>query len=431
MAEQGEYVSIDIDRLQIGLYVTLDLKWMEHQFLTSSFKIKTEKQLEELRHLGLKTIRYSPARSDCKPLPPQPRAAGPAPAPPPSAPVVTAEELAVIARKKERLLRLEKLRQSVTQCEKKFVEAAGTFKLINQNLYSRPEESVQAATMLVSRMAESLLIDKDLAIHAMNDKIAGEDVYFHSLNVSILAMMLAKEMGLAQAEIAAVGLGGLFHDIGKTRIPGRILNKVEPLTPAEHNFLAEHTRYGEEIGHTLKLPGPVLDIILHHHETMDGSGYPDRLDGASLPETTRIVTIVNAFDNLCNQPNPARSLTPYEAVSSMFAKQKHLYDPTALSVFIRSMGIYPPGTVVSLTDGIWAMVISVNMNQPLRPVVLIYDPEVAKEEAILINLQEEADLKIVKTYRPTELPREVFEYLSPRQRITYYFNEKDTGKARN
>jgi len=428
MAEQGEYVSIDIDRLQIGLYVTLDLKWMEHQFLTSSFKIKTAKQLEELRHLGLKTIRYSPTRSDCKPLPLPPRTAEPAPLP--SAPTISAEELAAIARKKEQLERLCKLRQSVTQCEKKFVEAAGTFKLINQNLYSRPEESVRAATTLVGQMAESLLIDKDLAIHAMNDKVAGEDVYFHSLNVSILAMMLAKEIGLSHDEVALVGMGGLFHDIGKTRVPAKILHKTEPLTPAEANFLAEHARYGEEIGRTLKLPAPVIDIILHHHEKMDGSGYPDHLDGNTLPMTTRVVTIVNSFDNLCNQPNPARSLTPYEAVSSMFAKQKHLFDPTALSVFIRSMGIYPPGTVVSLTDDIWGTVVSVNVSQPLRPVVLIYDPEVPKEEAILVNLQDEADLKIVKTFRPTELPRAVFEYLSPRQRITYYFNEKDAGQLR-
>jgi putative nucleotidyltransferase with HDIG domain len=426
MAEAGDFVTIDIDQLQIGLYITLDLKWMDHQFMTNSFKIKDQKQLEQIRHLGLARIRYSPAKSDLPPLPLKPRQVE---APPP-VPEVSPDEAAAIERKKARMERLQKLRQSVNQCEKQFVEAASSIKSINQNLYARPQESVKAATQLVSKMADSMLIDKDLAIHAMNDKVAGEDVYFHSLNVSVLAMMLAKEMGLSRAEIGLIGLGSVFHDIGKTRIPDKILRKLEPLTAAEANFLAEHPRYGEEIARTLKLPPPVIEIILHHHEAMDGSGYPDKLNERTLPRLTRIVAVANTFDNLCNQANPAKSLTPYEAVSVMFAKQRHLFDPTALSVFIHCMGIYPPGTVVRLTDDIWGMVVSVNVHQPLKPVVLIYDPEIPKEEAILLNLEEESDFKIVRTYRPIELPREVLEYLSPRRRVTYYFNESAGDKPK-
>lgn len=422
MQGTGEFVSVDIDQLQVGMYVTLDLNWMEHQFLTNSFKIKNEKQLDQIRRLGLGTIRYNPARSDTQPLPK--RAQGEAPAPAPAA-VVTPDEAAAIERKKARMERLQKLRQSVSHCEKQFIEAAATLKSINQNLYSRPQESVKAATELIGRMADSLLIDKDLAIHAMNDKVAGEDVYFHSLNVSVLAMMLAKEMRLPRSEIALIGMGALFHDIGKTRIPDKILRKQEPLTAAEQNFLAEHPRYGEEIARTMLLPQAVIEIILHHHESMDGTGYPDKLDEHTIPRLTRIVAIANVFDNLCNQPNPAKSMTPYEAVSIMFAKLRKQFDPNALSVFIHSMGIYPPGTLVRLSDDIWGMVVSVNVRQPLRPVVVIYDPEVPKEEAVLINLDEEPDLKITRTFRPIELPREVFDYLSPRRRITYYFNEAD------
>lgn len=430
MAETGEFISIDIDQLRVGLYITLDLKWMDHQFLTNSFKIKDEKQLEQIRHLGLSKVRYNPAKSDLPPLAPKPKQEEHAAPTPPPKPVISPEEVAAIERKKARMERLTKLRQSVGQCEKQFVEAATTLKTINQHLYSRPQESVKVATDLVAKMADSLLIDKDLAIHAMNDKVAGEDVYFHSLNVSVLAMMLAKEMGLQRPEIGLVGLGALFHDIGKTRVPDKILRKQDPLTPAELNFLAEHPKYGEEIARSMKLPPPVIEIILHHHENMDGSGYPDRLDEHSIPRLTRIVAIANTFDNLCNQANPARSLTPYEAVSLMFAKQRKLFDPTALSVFIHCMGIYPPGTVVRLSDDIWGMVVSVNVHQPLKPVILIYDPEVPKEEAILLNLEEEPDFKITRTCRPSELPREVLEYLSPRRRVTYYFNESGNDKPK-
>lgn len=427
MSQTEDYVSIDIDRLRIGLYVTLDMKWMDHQFMTNSFKIKDAKQLRTLRELGIRTIRYNPARSDQPPLPPRTEVGETAP---PARHQPSPEEIAAIAEKKARVEQLGALRQSINQCEKQFVEAAGTLKQINQNLYARPQESVKAATRLIAGMADSLLIDKDLAIHAMNDKVAGEDVYFHSLNVSVLAMMLAREMGLDKPEIGLIGLGALFHDIGKTRIPDRILRKQDPLTPAEQNLLAEHPGYGEEIGRNLKLPAPVLDIILHHHEAMDGSGYPDGLDARGLARMTRIVAIANSFDNLCNQANPARSMTPHEAVSTLFARQKHLYDNTALSIFIRCMGVYPPGTVVRLNDEIWGIVVSVNVDHPLKPVVLIHDPEIPREEAILVNLEEAPDLAISRTCRPAELPREVFEYLSPRQRVTYYFNESLNDKPR-
>ncbi len=241
MPDTGEFVSIDIDQLQVGLFITLDMKWLDHQFLTNSFKIKDGQQLQEVRRLGLKTIRYSPSRSDQPPL----TANSGQVVAPPLAPEESVEEIAAKERKKARVERLKNLRQSVNQCEKQLIEAATALKSINQNLYSRPQESVKAATELVSRMVESLLIDKDLAIHTMNDKVAGEDVYFHSLNVSVLAMMLAKEMKLSKAEIGLIGLGSLFHDIGKSKIPDKILRKTDPLIPAEANFLAEHPKYGE------------------------------------------------------------------------------------------------------------------------------------------------------------------------------------------
>lgn len=428
MSDTEDFVNIQIDQLRVGLFVTLDMKWMEHQFLSNSFKIKNEKQLTELKQLGIKNIRYSPSRSDVKPLP---RADAVLAAPAiPQPPAPTPEEIRSQTVRKERKVRLEKLRQSVNQCEKKLLVAAGTFKNINQNLYSRPEESVRAATELVDQMAASLLVDKDIAIHAINDKLAGEDVYFHSLNVSVLAMMLAKELEIPKDEIGLVGLSALFHDIGKTRIPGTILNKTEPLTPAEEHFLAEHPRYGEEIGQTLKLPAPIIEVIRHHHEAMDGSGYPDGLNGERLSLPTRLVTIANVFDNLCNHPVQARSLTPHEAVANMFAKQRNLFDPKALGVFIRCMGVYPPGTLVQLKDGTWGMVVSVNPHLPLKPVVLIYDPAVPKEEALLVDLADEGALEILRTFRSTELPRDVFEYLSPRRRITYYFNETAATPSR-
>jgi len=422
---QQEYITIDVRQARVGLFVTLDLSWLDHPFLTSSFRIKDEQQLDLLRRLGLTTLRYNPERSDGQALElattDQPTA--------PQAPQISAEELEIILAKQARIERLKEHRDSVTKCEKQLLEAASTLKSINRDLFSRPQETLRAAVGLVKQMADAMLVDRDIALHALNDKVAGEEVYFHSLNVSVLAMMLAKELKLTREAINLLGLGALFHDIGKVNVPDKILRKSEPLSPSERSFLNQHTRYGEEIAAKLSMPKAVVDIILHHHECMDGSGYPDRLRGEEIQKLTRIVTVVNAFDLLCNPVNPDQALTPYEAISTMFAKQRAKFDPVVLTTFIKFMGVYPPGTVVLLNNELWGIVVSVNTARPTMPQVLVYDPEVPKSEAIILHLEDDPDLVISKTCRPNQLPSEVFDYLSPRRRVTYFYDEAKPGKA--
>lgn len=420
-----KYVEIEVERLDVGLYITLDLSWTEHPFITSSFKIKDEEQLEIIRRLGLKKIRFCPAKSSGKPL----EVAAEQQAAPVTKEINPMEE-AVMAAKKARIERLLHHKQSVVKCEEQLLEAAGVLKKIDQELYSRSEECVTAANKLINKMVESLLTDKDVAIHAMNDKIGGEDVYHHSLNVAILSMILAKELELPKELISLVGLGGIFHDIGKTKIPSKILRKKDGiLTESEDKFLKLHTVYGQQIGDKdLKLPKPVVDIILHHHERLDGSGFPDGLKKPSIQLLTQIVAIVNTFDNLCNHNDLSKSLTPYEAISTVFTKCRTFYDAKPLGVFIKCMGVYPPGTIVKLSDDSWGIVVSVNTKSPLKPNVLIYDPEIPKQEAIIIDFNEEPDLSITKTYHPTQLPEEVFNYLSPRPRLTFLFDDvPDSG----
>lgn len=428
MSHQEESALIDVTQLKVGLYISLDLGWLDHPFLSNTFKISDEGQIKTIQRLGLKQVRYYPAKSSTRLQEPAGQSESPTEEAPPQP---TAEEQAAMAAKRLRVERLRQHRQSVLKCEKMLLESVNTIRFINQTLFSQPKECVASAVALIGRMADSLLTEKDVAIYAMNDKVAGEDVYHHSLNVSILAMILAKEMAMQREDILLVGMGSLFHDIGKARIPENLLRKTQPLTKPEQNFFAQHPAYGEEIGRGLGLASTVIDIIRHHHEYMDGSGYPDRLAKDAISKPTRLVAVVNTFDNLCNQVNPLNSLTPYEAISSMFAKQRHLFDAEILKSFIHTMGVYPPGTVVRLSNEMWAIVTSVNTNKPLKPTVVVYDAAVPKEEAMLIDLEHEPALSISKTLRPAQLPPEVFDYLNPRKRITYYFDEASPNSGPN
>lgn len=417
---------IPIEQLCVGLYVHLDISWLDHSFALNSFKIKDEKEIITLKQLGLKTIRVNPAKSDCRPLPPKKAGGEVVPAVEVAQP--TPEELAKIAEKRARIERLIAEREAIAQCEKQLLKAAGTLKNITKNLFSRPQEAIQNADELVQQMLDSLLVEKDIAIHLMNDKIVGEEAYYHSLNVAVLAMMLAKAMGLPAQDIKTLGMGCLFHDIGKVEIPDRIVNKTFELTRAEQNLLQQHCFYGQQIAEKMGLPKPVIDIIVQHHEHVDGSGYPARLAGDRISPLARIVALVNTYDNYCNRPNPADSLSPYESMSYIFAQQRKLFDNAALSLFIHSMGVYPPGTIVKLSDGTIGMVVSINSGKPLRPSVLIYDPSVPKNEAIILDLLHEPTLDVSASLKQAQLLPEVYEYLSPRQRVTYFF---DTQKAEN
>jgi len=408
--------TISVDQLCVGLHVHLDVAWLKHSFARNSFTIKNNEQIESIRNLGIKTIRIESTLCECRPLPVQIDTPIPVVVDP------TPEELAMQQEKKERVAKLIAERAAIAGCEKEYTKAATAIKSITRNLFSRPEDAFRDADQLTQQMLDSLLADKDIAIHLMNDKIAGEEAYYHSLNVAILSMMLAKEMSFEPKDIKVLGLGCIFHDIGKVEIPDRIVNKHSELTRAEQNLMQLHCSYGVKIAEKIKLPKGAVDIILQHHEYADGSGYPGHLTNDKISLLSRIVCIVNAYDNHCNRLNPADSMTPYEALVHMFTHQRKLFDPAPLNIFIRCMGVYPPGTVIKLSDGTFGMVVSVNSGKPLRPSVVIYDPSVPKDEAIILDLSAESELEIASSIKPAQLTPVVYAYLSPRKRMTYFFD---------
>ncbi len=408
---------ISPEQLCIGLYIQLDLSWWEHSFAFSNFKIKDEGQLKQLRALGLKRLRYDPARSDCDPLPlaeaPVEQPAAPPPPPDP-------QEQARQARVKQ----LSVLRKRLSEVDRAFVQASQRVKALNQSLRNQPEESVKQAGALVNELVTTMLGEDGVALHSINGK-AAEDAYLHSLNVTVLSMMLGRQLGLDAEASHMLGMGALLHDIGKLELPSKVLLKPPPLTRAEQQLLEMHTLYGKRMGEKLMLDDDVLRIIHEHHEHCDGSGYPQQLREASIGRLSRIVCIANHFDNLCNPVDPRTALSPHEALARMFLPQYRVrFDDVALKAFIRCMGVYPPGSLVQLEDERYALVLGMHPTLPMKPTLIIYDPAVPKEEALIVNLEAEPKLAIAASIRPSQLPPEALEYLNPRQQLTYYVDPR-------
>lgn len=424
---------ITTDRLQIGLYIHLDIGWMSHPFSFSSFKITDAGQIQTIQDLGLKVVRWDPARSDRKPLPPPVEAEVAIPAtaatvsdavsdPPPNDNIPNEAAIAAMAAKQERVRRLTEYRERIGQVEREFRQASRTVRSLTKTIFSLPGQSVAEATTLINEMVAALLAAPDLAILVMGDQPGKEESYSHSLNVSVLAMMLARELRLPAELVHLVGLGSLFHDVGLSRLPAKILNNPDPLTRAERELMEMHCEYGLEIGRQAGLPAATLQIIFQHHEHYDGSGYPRKLKSEAIDPLARIVSLVNAFDSLCNPTPAVHALTPHEALSQMFAQYRTRFDPRLLQLFIRFMGVYPAGTVVGLSNEMVGMVIAVNADHPLKPTVIVHDPDVPKQEAIVLDLATEPKVNITRAIRPDQLLPAVFDYLSPRRRVSYYFD---------
>jgi len=412
-----ESVTIQTHQLQIGMYVYIDLGWMDHPFPLNRFKIKSEAQLNTIRALGITEIRYSPANSD---VPPLPHCVTPVEVH--VTPDVSPELAAMLLEKQACRVRLEEHRAKVRECEKLVANAAKLMRTMNADIFSRPDTCMASAHQLMDSFVDILMSDNGTVLFALNDKLAGEEIYVHSVNVAVLATLIAKELKVPPADIKQIGLGCLFHDIGKLEIPTKVTLKIDPLTTAEKSLLREHVVYGERIARGAKLDPAALLIVSQHHEFTDGSGYPDKLKQDKTSLLAQLVCIINLYDNLCNPVNPANALTPHEALSTLYSQYRTRLNAKILQAFIRFMGVYPPGSIVSLSDGTIGIVVSVSSGKSLRPTLLVYDPDVPKEQAILLDLQSLPEVNISKAIRPALLAPEVFSYLSPRKRATYFFD---------
>lgn len=422
---ESEAQFVDIDALRVGMFIFLDLGWMQHPFALNSFKIVSPDQIDTLRQLGVNRLRWSPEKSD-----PDPATLVPDPAPR----KVGADETAAAERRqavleavaaeaeqrRQQRARLNTQRESLEVCEKQFSQAARTYRLVLDSVRSQPERARSEAEQAVGHMVGKLLQQEESAIRLLSES-AGEKTSMHVLNVTVISLLLGRTMSLDAATLTHLGTGALVHDIGKLELPERLRWHSNQLSNAERNLYQEHVAKGIVLGQAMHLPLEEMAIIAQHHETADGRGYPRQLKGDKIHPLARIVALVDQYDSLCNPPNPAEAVTPHEALSLIFAQMKKQFDANVLTNFIRMMGVYPPGSVVELSDGRLGLVVSVNSSRPLKPSVFIHDPRVPRDEALVVDLERLPEVCIRRSIKPIHLPKAAFDYLSPRQRMCYFF----------
>jgi HD-GYP domain-containing protein (c-di-GMP phosphodiesterase class II) len=250
---------------------------------------------------------------------------------------------------------------------------------------------------------------------------AAEKASMHAMNVGIVSLLMGRCFGFSAEEIQDLGVGAMLHDIGKLELPLRLRHPEDNFSPSELRVYEEHVEMGLVQAKRMGLSAGATAVIAQHHEHADGSGFPTGLNSDRMTMAARIVALVNRYDNLCNPRLPARALTPHEALSLLFAQGRSKFDTSILGAFIKMMGVYPPGSTVQLTDDRYATVLAVNSSRPLKPSVLVHDPAVPREEALVLDLESAVGLGIRRSIKAQQLPPTALDYLAPSPRIAYFF----------
>ena len=232
---------------------------------------------------------------------------------------------------------------------------------------------IETAAPLVEEISQSLSRNPGALISVARLKSANEYTYMHSVAVCGLMIALARQLGLSDAAVREAGQAGLLHDIGKIAIPTDILDKPGKLNDTEFTTMRRHP---EESVRILSLwqgvSAATLDVCLHHHEKVDGTGYPHRLAAGDISLHARMGAVCDVYDAITSDRPYKKGWDPGQAMRRMAEWKDGHFDEKIFQAFVKAVGIYPPGTLVRLLSGRLAVVCEQAGKQLLRPTVRVF-----------------------------------------------------------
>ena len=280
------------------------------------------------------------------------------------------------------------LKEHTKTARKTHRSSAKAIKSVVDKVMLGEDFEVYSVKSSVKDMVREVLANEQAMMMMILLKQTNDRTADHCLNVSILAIGFARYLGYSQREMEEIGIAALLHDIGKSKIENKLLNKRAKLEKSEINQLCMHTKHGYDLLMKKQdIPALAIDVALNHHERLNGKGYPRRLKEDRIGSKVRLVSIADCFEAATsNQPHrKARSVV--EAYKLLMEGKGTKYDEKLVLKFIEWRGIYPPGTIVEMKNGEVGIVVSTHAKYKLKPrVLLVLDEHKQPRKSRLVDL---------------------------------------------
>ncbi|MCC7410288.1 MAG: HD-GYP domain-containing protein [Gammaproteobacteria bacterium] len=357
---------VPVDQLRLGMFLNeLCGSWMDHPFWTTRFMLKDPDDLDRLRTSGVREAWIDTSRGlDVEPTDGD-TAAGETAA---EARARNEQELLTkaVAQPDSRTDLQAELQRASRICSR------GKTAVVSMFQEARMGRAVETRALepLVEEISASVMRNPSALISLARLKTADDYTYMHSVAVCALMIALARQLGLDQAQTREAGVAGLIHDLGKAVIPLEILNKPGKLTDDEFARIKTHPVEGHRMLSEAGGAGEMsLDVCLHHHEKVDGGGYPDRLSGEAISLYAKMGAVCDVYDAITSNRPYKAGWDPGEAIRKMNEWSTGHFDNRVFQAFVKSVGIYPIGSLVRLESGRLAVVTELIEGSLLTPKV--------------------------------------------------------------
>ncbi len=368
---------IHVNDIRLGMYIQeLCGSWMDHPFWKKSFKLTDPNELHTLQNCAVQELWIDTSKGLDVESPAQ---------------VISTGEV-----KKEIELELQQAIESSQKVETRIsiheeLESARKLhaksKAAVTSMFNEVRMGnalkVSEAEPLVDEISQSISRNPEAFLNLVRLKNVDDYTYMHSVAVCALMIALGKQLGLSGQSLKDAGTAGLLHDVGKMMIPGKVLNKPGKLTDEEFNIIKDHPRKGWEILNISKGANAVaLDVCLHHHERVDGKGYPEGISGDDLSLFARMGAVCDVYDALTSNRCYKNGWAPAETIRKMAEWKDGHFDERIFHSFVKTIGIYPSGTLVKLKSGRLGVVIEQTEKSLLTPIVKVFFSTKANEPFI-------------------------------------------------